>query len=279
MRKSGVALGKANVIIDTSAEEALAWRWDYCSNEKMKIHVEDYRNSIARLVVKEVCRNEIIISAIKRLPFPFHSREFVIKCFYTKENDSAFLFCWESVNDADAVDYGFRNKSVRGYSKGFMTLTNFGNRQCEVLFVQKLISRGSIPLWLGNMKIKDSLSIASELVNAFSRDNEIDEKERFALIDTIGNEAQEYSDEENKKLDTIEQLFHSKTTTLALNWQPVASSDPFTVMAIVDTDGKSNVTSRAEAVIDADVKTVVAYEFLTGSRQKMKEFYFYGVSN
>ena len=41
---SKVATGKAITEVDASAEDVLAWRWDWCSNEKMLIHRESRKS-------------------------------------------------------------------------------------------------------------------------------------------------------------------------------------------------------------------------------------------
>ena len=75
--EKNVAVGKAAAKIDASAEEVLAWRWNWCSNDKMRIHRED-DTSLTRSVVKEVSMREIIVETTKRFPRPFNSRQFVV---------------------------------------------------------------------------------------------------------------------------------------------------------------------------------------------------------
>ena len=56
--EKNLATGKAICEVDAPASSVLAWRWDFCSNEKMEIHREDNR-SVSRYV-KELSWNEAI---------------------------------------------------------------------------------------------------------------------------------------------------------------------------------------------------------------------------
>ena len=257
---STVGIGKASATIDTIAEEALAWRWDWCRNEKMKIHYEDSRKSVARLVVKEVSRNENIVSTIKRLPFPFSSREFVIYSFWTRNPDGSLSYYFESLPDNIHVDYGFSNSYVRSYSIGRMTFTNIGDRQSLFTLVQRTDSRGNIPVWLMNMKIKDSLSTAGELVTTFGRDDEVDMKERDALVDIIRNEDQVYSEDEIAAIRKVSELLDSSSIPVD-SWMPITSSDPYVKMESTFKEGQVNIIGRSITVLDPISKLLLRFTF------------------
>ena len=138
--ESNVATGKATTQIDASAESVLAWRWAWCSNEKMQIHREDSR-SVSRSVEKEVSNNHLIVSTTKKFPFPFKSREFVISSVWSKLKDGSFVYCWETIDHASST-----SNAIRGDSRGFMKMTNLpGNHRCEFTTVQKIDPKGWVP--------------------------------------------------------------------------------------------------------------------------------------
>lgn len=76
-----VATGKAATEIDTSAEETVAWIFDYCSRERMRINLEENGN-MPRLQIAEeqTGSNSAGFATLKKMPFPFHLREFVSAC-------------------------------------------------------------------------------------------------------------------------------------------------------------------------------------------------------
>ena len=83
-------------IVGTSAEEALAWVWDYTSNERTRLHAKNSRggtNALSRFprfVSKDHSPNHIEIISVKRLSGFFRTRSF------------SFHQCWESSSSNDA---------------------------------------------------------------------------------------------------------------------------------------------------------------------------------
>ena len=84
-----VATGRADGIIDCSAEKAAAYFFDYCSRLRMRISLEE--GNPARLIVEDnAALNEATVATVKSMPFLLNDREFVVK--YVWKADSSLLF-------------------------------------------------------------------------------------------------------------------------------------------------------------------------------------------
>jgi len=114
--------GKATTTIDTSAENVLAWIWDYCSNERLdavkKLH------KTPREVIKHIASNHNVFSSFKSVPWPLRSRQFVSENTWTKQDDNMYVYAWRppitlEFDDNHLVDIGNHkvNKLVRACQK------------------------------------------------------------------------------------------------------------------------------------------------------------------
>ena len=201
--------GKATTTIDTSAENALAWIWDYCSNERLDTVKKLRKNP--REVIKHKAPNHNVLSTIKALPWPLRARQFIYENTWTKQDDDAYVYAFrppttDKFDDnrlVDVVNHKAK-KLVRAESKGFCTLTNVGNRKCELTWVQHLNANGNIPAKVMDRQIPRSLALVSQIHETFNRDSEIDQEERNELMGVMKNDENEvYSEEENEMVKRI----------------------------------------------------------------------------
>ena len=203
------AWGKATTTIDTSAENALAWMWDYCSNERLDAVKKLHKNP--REIIINFSPNHNMISSIKALPWPLSDRQFVSENTWTKQDDDTYVYAFrppttDKFDDNRLVDVGNHkaNKLVRGESKGFCTLTNVGNQKCELTWVSHINMNGNIPAKLMDKQIPRSLGSLFQLRETFNRDDEIDQEERNELMGVMKNDENEvYSEEENEMVKRI----------------------------------------------------------------------------
>jgi len=208
-REESNAWGKATTTIDTSAENVLAWIWDYCSNERLNATKKLQKNP--REVIKHIAPNQNVISSIKSLPWPLRARQFVSENTWTKQDDDTYVYAWRppithKFDDNRLVDIGNHkvNNLVRAESKGFCTFTNVGIQKCELTWVQHLNLNGNIPAKLMDKQIPRSLGVVFHLRETFSRDEEIDQEERNELMGVMKNHENEvYSEEENEMVGRI----------------------------------------------------------------------------
>jgi len=209
-REESNTWGKATTTIDTSAENALAWIWDYCSNERRIAVKKLHKNP--REIIKQIAPNQQIGSSIKAMPWPLRARQFVSEFTWTKQDDDTYVYAFrppttDKFDDNRLVDVGNHkaNKLVRGESKGFCTLTNVGNQKCELTWVQHINMNGNIPAKVMDGQIPRSLGLIFQVREKFNRDDEIDQEERNELMKVMknDNENEVYSEEENEMVNRI----------------------------------------------------------------------------
>ena len=204
--KRSIAIGKAEAEIDTSAAEAAAWCWDFCSNERMRIN-EEKRNP-ARIMVDRECFAEQTLAVVKRMPFPLSKREGVFRQVLSK-SDEKIIIAIESVDDQ--VDYGrirLRGR-VRLVGTTFLAFESLSERSSRFTMVQHLDAGGHIPAWVVNSKLPESLSIAVDLRGEFSRDEEIDEMKRGEMAALMGwsESARDRESEEGEMAEVREAIW------------------------------------------------------------------------
>lgn len=193
-----IATGFATGIFDCSAEEAAAWLSDYCSNERMRMHME--QQETARLELRHKAReNEATFATVKKLPFLLDSREFVFRQIW-KSEEGTVLVAIESVDDE--VDYGVSLRKTRAHSRGIYKLENLpdhgGTKQSRVTFVQRMEPGGSIPTWAVNRRAPSVMKSVQEGIDQFRQDEKIDTADRrdVAILMRKGAEDEVYSEEE-----------------------------------------------------------------------------------
>jgi len=229
------AWGKATTTIDTSAENALAWMWDYCSNERLDAVKKLHKNP--REVIKNFSPNHNMISSIKALPWPLSDRQFISENTWTKQDDGTYVYAFRpptthEFDDNRLVDIGKHknNKLVRAESKGFCTLTNVGNQKCELTWISHLNVNGNIPAKVMDLQIPRSLGLVTQLRERFNRDDEIDQEERNELMGVMKNHENEvYSEEENEMVKRITKKMESVKHNL---FTPLNSPDFRTMVSV-----------------------------------------------
>ena len=207
--------GKAATTIDSSAENVLAWFWDYCSNERLDAVKKLHKNP--REVIKQIATNHNVLSSIKAMPWPLRAMQFVTEIKWTKQDDDSYVFAWRSpttdeFDDNRLVDVGNQkaNKLVRAETKGFCALTNVGNQKCELTWVGNMNANGNIPTSVMDRQIPRFLGLIFQLHETFNRDDVIDQEERNELMGVMKNNKNEiYSEEENEMVQRITEKMES----------------------------------------------------------------------
>ena len=270
-RDSNVAIGKAVTEVDASAEDVLAWRWAWVSNEKIEIHREDPKSD-KRYIVKEISGNEAIVSTTKRFPFPFKKRLFNITTVWSgPDADGVFLYCWETFEgNLPGVAASNSSSAVKADSRGLVRISPLSNGRIEFIIVQRINPFGNIPSWVSNMKIRDSLSTPAELHKAFDRDEEVDREALDEVIGLMKNyKDEDYSDKEEISIAKIRKLSEEADKMLVT----IDSPSQFISMKAAAIEGKRNNTGYAELVLDGFLEECAAVEYMTFTRKRYNEFY------
>jgi len=210
------AWGKATATIDTSAENVLAWFWDYCSNERLDAVKKLHKNP--REVIKHISLNHNVFSTIKALPWPLNARQFIYENTWTKQDDDTYVYAFRppTTNEFDdnrLVDVGNHKAKalVQGESRGFVILKNVGDQKCDVTYVQQADAKGNLPAKVMDSQIPKGLRSVFQVRETFNRDDEIDQEERNELMGVMknDNENEVYSEEENEMVKRITKKMES----------------------------------------------------------------------
>jgi hypothetical protein len=203
-----VALGKARTIVDCSALTAAKWMFAYGSRCRMMISAEE--GNPARLVVEERTPYDVVVATIKTFPFPLSSREFVARQLCVAEEGSSDIIMVATSVD-DTVDYGMNIRVVRGSTRACFRFSPINDTQCSVTLFQYFDTRGLIPVFIVNFLMPTVLSALEECRTEFERDDEIDASERANLAQTMEQEPQDHTEEENELLGRVQSKLCSLT--------------------------------------------------------------------
>ncbi|GMI18146.1 hypothetical protein TrLO_g4614 [Triparma laevis f. longispina] len=269
-----IATGKATGVADCSAEEAAAWQWSYCSRERCRVSKE--QGHPARIELKNKARaNESIFATVVKFPFPLKSREFIFKQIW-KSEEGKVTIAIQSIPDLK-VDYGFNKRKLKGYTRGVWQFENLPDKgkvkQCKITFVTYLDTNGFFPTRLVNNLVPDQLDSLTILAENFQKDEIID-REDSARLETIIREKwadEVYTVQENNAiLNGIAFLQSVKDSSL---WIDVGDDfDHYHSMndirwKLAHLENDKLATGIVEAVVDAKMEKIAAWEFLKTSRE------------
>ena len=200
-----IATGKATALIDTSAEEAAAWVFEFCSNNRMRINREEGHPT--RLELREKRRvNESTMASVKRFPFLIDNREFVVRQIWKSEEGGKVWVAFESVDEK--VDYGVPLRAARAFTQGCYYFENladkYGAHQCKAQLAQHFDIKGNIPAWVVNSKVPTVLNVLQEACDEFRQDEAIDSALAKEFHTTLTAwKGEEYSEEDDALLQRV----------------------------------------------------------------------------
>ena len=274
-----IATGKALGIVDCTAEEVAAWFFDYCGHEKMRIRAEEGHGVHLEIRGKNDSRrttkNERTFAMVKAFPYPLSTREFVFKYIWIAKKDSVGIGIWPT---DDVVEYGRSvGKTIRGTAKGLFVARNIGCsrgvNQCEVTYYQYADAGGFIPSSVINLKIPQQLMQVKMAINHFRRSDEVDNAELEAYTDIIRNERQVYSSYEKefvKRGREFYRMYSAESASESASYKTLKTPDPGIIVKAVHVNGSSLLTGVGVTVVDTDVATCLAYEFMKDSREALE---------
>ena len=259
-----VATGKAETLADCSAATALAWFFAYNSRERVRTSIEE-RNP-ARLTTTETTPHDIVVATIKAFPFKWlPNREFFCRLVAAEENGT-LLLATESVSDV--IDYGTKNKNIRGITRGLICITPVNETQCKVILCQYADAAGFMPTRLVNSALSSTIDAVDELRQEFQRDDEIDKLERDELARSIQDEQQTYTAEEDVVINKV----NVKLGLLDFkDFEELESLDHLVKMGKIFVDGSSIVVGRASVTIDASVEQCAAWDMAKMNREQVRD--------
>jgi hypothetical protein len=266
MGLNGEFIGIAELVVDCSAKDALAWWFQLMSREQVKRSAE--LGNLAHLLVKEYSPHDNVVALIKKMPPPLYHREFVFRQVCVSVENNEFLSVLESTEDV--VDYGSKMKTVRAFVRALARITPTSDSQCRFVLYRHLKSGGAIPAFVVNSKIPEALADAVDIRNEFQRDNEIDEVERNELARVIAREPQDQTADESALLDRVKKKLGKLKED---EFVEMESPDHFVQMRSASMKSDNSALFSASTVIDAPIEVCVAWDFLGGSREKICDFF------
>ena len=301
-----VATGKAVAEIDTSLEEVVAWTFDYCSRERMRINLEDNK-SLPRVILRRSGMHSLAAGSVKAVPFPFSDREFVGTLAWFKVDPTRVVICLHPLNEL--VDYGQKDSFVRGSTSAFWEVKRNGEGICSVIHYQRYDLRGFIPVGVVNKMIRTPLKPTSDLRATFQRDEMVDAENRRAMVAVLvedgvnvlgGGLAEGESAIFDQVAEAVTVGLHLKTTVKggADLFVKVSRLAPDLSMGLQSDSRRSSVGARrralassavdttfkdpprqkedvfiAELVVDAEARECVAWQVLQCSRQRKQSYF------
>ena len=266
-----IITGRVEGIVDCEAVEVAAWFYDFNSREAIRT-MEEYGRDVVRVVVDNSKPGETTVAMVKLFPFFLRNREIVLRNIFKVESNGSVIIAIESV-DAN-VDYGASFKTLRGFSRALWRIENLPDRsqvkQCQVTLYQYFDAGGSIPMWLVNRKVPETLAIVQDAINEFRQDDKIDNAERDELVTLMmeGQEGQEYTDEELVILERGKIFFHTVRDSSDL--KIIESPDPLALLKTTHLDNDSLVSGYTQTTVDASLEEAATYEYLKMSREGVR---------
>ena len=172
-----LVIKKAIATLDTSAVEAMAWIWDFCSNERMdetdnegKVPVEFERNGDP---------SEQIVCKVKEYAWPVNSRDFILRNVWCTLSGNDIGMAWDASTSSVQLDrspatHGYH---IRGSSRGYCILspTRGSPNQCQLIWIQQVNIGGHVPVKLMNeIQLHKEISVALNIRSYFARNKEIE---------------------------------------------------------------------------------------------------------
>ena len=280
--------GRSIGVVDATPAEITAFLFDFNSNERLRISHED--GNLARLVFDEPHlvspENEKICATIYTTPPPFLPREFIWRLIWQYDlSTSRFLVSEESDNvTLPQVDYGQRIICVRGILTGTQIIVEAlpaienpsdplaSIPQSRMTYYVMVDVGGNIPIYAVNAMLPSNLACTLEVQNEFDRSEEVDRAVAAQLVLKMKTEPQKYSAFEDQVIDNMHQFF--TTAGLHASCRRIKQfRDSVVEMKQVLVDGDARVVMMASCVMDSDIESAGAWDFVKDTKKKLNIFY------
>ena len=229
-----------------------------------------------REIIQQLSPNHNVLSTIKFLPWPIHSRQFIYESTWTKLDDYTYIYAWRppaSSRQYDRlVNIGRYHNSrlIKGEARGFVVLRDIGHQKCEVNYVHNIDAKGRIPIKLMDTLIPRSLSSVFQMRKTFNRDDELDQISRDKLVAIMKQRQTPGGGHSEEEIALVERISHEMGSVADDQFTKLNSPDFRTAMSQAYIVGESSTIMKVEVIIDASVEECAAYTFECMSRKRMK---------
>jgi hypothetical protein len=169
---------RASVVIDASVVEGSSWMIDFCSSTRVR-NAKESGNEVARIVVSEASRHDVVVATVKKLPFPLGNIEFVNRLIaFTDGADTVVVA--EPVEEIAMIDYGMKISAVRCSTRILCRFTPISDDQCTCSIIQRCVAKDNVLLAIffsrvTKIAVPHSLAALASMRVEFQRDREVDE--------------------------------------------------------------------------------------------------------
>jgi len=269
---TSVVCCRSETVVDCSAEEALAWNWDYISYDRLAKSAEE--KNLGRLVVSKHSTNDWVIATIKRSPPGFRPREFVARQIWCIEKKGVFLHLAESVEQV--VDWGTPCKVVRGFSRYLMRCESLPpltpqEKRCKVSIYSIVDAGAPVPRWIkNNYMVVHGLSVLismrKKIYDLVKHDALIWEQCRQRMVNHI---TEEYSSEELELVDEI--VKHGQRCLNDTNWKIINHPEKEVGITFVFNDDSNKQSISGTVVVMAPKEVCAAYDWCVMSNRRVQD--------
>ena len=273
VKESTLVACRSDTIIDCSAEEVIAWQWEYMSNDRINTSIEE--KNPCRLTSSKRSENDWTIASIKATPPTFKVREFVVRQIWCVEKKGTITIASESCNEK--VDWGASYNSIVGFTRILFrceTLTPLtpGGARCKVSIYQVLDGGASLPVW-----VKHNYMVASGLnvLNSMRRTLYDSKKHDEILWENCANNMINYSEESYSPEEEEFVKWGAWNCKEGIEkveiWKNLNSPDPSCPMKTAFKDDAYKGYATAQIVINASKERCAAYDCCVMSNERVQE--------
>ena len=289
--------GKAKAQIHTSAAEAHAWVWFYCSNFRTKQHMKKQGDDMIRQNIGITDGHTQHIVVQKGMTMGLHTRETKTRLVWGEFNSKLVIAFEPSeipfsdgrirrtraktnfrirrdksspssvspISTRNSNDVEADSNVVQLHYKGVWIFDKKSDNICDVTFVNRIEDKGKLPTKIVNASIGRTLDVVSQLKRFFERNGgAVDQELRYAFMVkipevTTNDDQRDIIEEQMGKVDLNDD-----------KWEPLEKdSSAFVKLSKIHVKGESNAWGKAAAAVDANAEEVVAWFWDYCSNERM----------
>ena len=275
-KSTSIVCCRSETVVDCSAEEALAWQWDYASYDRMR--TSEREKNPGRLVWSKRSANDWVIATLKKGPPTFQHREFVARQIWYIEREGVFVIACESCDDV--VDWCNQHKCVRGFTRTLIKCERLkplaltpSNERCKINIYSIIDAGAPVPNWIkNNFLVVNSMNVLitlrGQLFDAERHDAMILE---LCMQKLTNYSEQVYSLEEEELIARL--IDSGKHDADKIVWKEIKSPETSFEVEAAYNDDSDKACTKCSVVVHALKESCAAYDWYVMSNRRVKEDY------
>jgi hypothetical protein len=166
-KKSGMLLGRMELVIRASAEQIIAYQMNFDSN--IKLSQRDATRELRYEILEVKNLHHIVVFYERKMAPGFDNRTFLQSLVWRKVSDAppAFIFVNVATGSHDKVPPERESHAVRAEGTRYLRLTQVGDDVTRVDYACALDLKGTLPQWLTNRQIPQLMRVPYDLQTYF----------------------------------------------------------------------------------------------------------------